>query len=311
MFTTIDKIDTERILESKTEFKTVGDAKYYDLSLCYLYDNNSRGRLSIELPLVKSRGIFKKEQDKLVNGVQKKITKYAMLFTFDANNEEHQKTIEVLKKIYTRTRKILGSVKDKTGLFLKYFNGDQEECGTYQSFVKYPIDKKTNKLIEGATPAIWVKLYNFEDKRGSHFFDLNSELVEWELLENVEMEICPLIDFSKLYIGTGAIYLQYYVASGVITDINQLTSTNRQSSTLESLSEKYQDKIEDLERKLSKMREDHKEELDKVKNSDYTDTSKTPSSGLTDFLNYSNNDGGMGTMTPRSLTNIPRISKYE
>lgn len=314
MFVTLDNFDKEKIVVDKTEFKEIRDAKYYDVFLKYDYGTH-KNRFSMEFPLMTSKGIFKKEQDRVVDGVNQKITKYAMLFTFENDNEDDKLIIQALNDIYAKTRKLLASVRGQTGIYLKGFKEEDPECTKYQSFVKYKLDEKTGEIIPGSTPAIWVKLYQFGETRGSHFYDLNSSEVEWELLENVEIKMCPLIDFSKLYVSQKAIYMQYFVSSGVITEIKSLTSKNRQESTIESMAEKYKEKVSDLEIQLAKMREDHKEELERLKGTnninsvEYNENPRMSStSGLTDFLNE---EGTMSISTPRNIEQqIPKINKY-
>lgn len=313
MYMTIDTIDPEKIIVDKVESKEIPGVggKYYDVVLGYEYPNGAKRKLSLELPLLKSKGIFKREEQKLKNGVEETKVKYAMMFMFDMANPAQKKAVEVLKAIYSKTRKLLGGVKNQCGTFLKYFKENDDECGTYKQIVKFPTDKAGN-VVEDGNPAIWVKLYKFSEDRGSKFYDLNYEQIEWELLDKVEIEICPLIDFSKLYVGATAIYFQWFVDSGVLTEISTYGTKNRQLSTIEALAQSNKDKAEQLEKQLVKMREEMKELLAKqtISTNDPSnyDTMTPSTSDLSQFLG--GNEGGMSANTPRNFSDIPKIVKY-
>ena len=162
-----------------------------------------------------------------------------------------------------------------------------------ESVFKNPVywhrDDVTGEKVKGKNPNIWSKIRGGTYSR-TLFTDLNDppQVIEWNLLQNVELKLVPLIHWEKIYVGAKP-SLQVYMASGVVTKIVPAGTETRQVSTVSRLKEKYGNNLADqVGAQLADLRMARQDAL--------------TASSSTDF---SSDNGRMHTIPPSDNTTTP------
>jgi len=202
--------------------------KYQEMSIEYNYgtpERPYRGSFYVECgEVVSSYGIVTSE----LNGRKKRSLQIALPLSSPAA----QSIIDGCEKIYKACANVI--YQNKTILKLPYFNKDQPEASQFKNPIYFPRDKMTLEIIEGKSPNMYMTLAERGPNKTT-FCDLNENILPWELLENVEMKMIPLIHFEKIYVGANKPSLQMKLISAVVTSVVSKGKMIRQKGTIEAL----------------------------------------------------------------------------
>jgi hypothetical protein len=202
--------------------------KYQEMTIEYNYGTQERpyrGSFYVECgEVVSSYGIVTTE----LNGRKKRSLQIALPLSSPAS----QAIVEGCERIYKTCANVI--FNHKTILKLPYFNKDQPEASQFKNPIYFPRDKMTLEIIEGKSPNMYLTLAERGPNKTT-FCDLNENILPWELLENVEMKMIPLIHFEKIYVGANKPSLQMKLISAVVTSVVSKGKLIRQRGTIESL----------------------------------------------------------------------------
>lgn len=238
---------------------------YNEIKLSYNYGTPNEPivqDLYLELPKVTATGIKRKEEPATgKNGAYTKVSE-SMMLIFDLANPETRndclKALDKLDEVHQAACNILGSCKAK----LKMYDFDPTRTGgMFKNPIYWHRDEGTGEKVKGKNPNLWIKLRNSSYNR-TLFTDLTGKAVDWKLLNNVNIEMVPLLHIEKVYIGAKA-SLQMFLNSAIILKIAAVGSESRQVSTMERLKSKYGASLADqVEAQLASLRMERQDALE-------------------------------------------------
>ena len=251
-FVDYTQFDPAKISNRSPEEKPIPDqtGSYKQFALQYNYGTTDKpvvGDLYLQLPIIKSTGIIKKETPNKVTGKVK--TEYSLMFRLSLQDykldpadaepiiraSEHADFIERFNNGWKAISYILASVAAQVGID----DYDPEKPGiAFKNPLYWPRDKVTRKLIAGREPSLWVKIITAKQSR-TLFTNMEGEAIKWELLDGVDLISLPLVKIEKVYIGGGKCSLQLKLASTIVVDSVASGSQTRQLSSIESLNSRF------------------------------------------------------------------------
>lgn len=260
----------QNLVSSEPEAETIKKpdgsiiASYHDIKIHYNYGTPERPIIDecyIDFPVVKATGIRVKEEEK--DGKNGKYTKKvnSMMFIFDLSDEknlaETESCLAKLGELHSGACHTVSRYKGK----LKKFDFNPESPGeSFKSPVYYHRNTETGEIIKGKNPSMWVTLKDYRTNR-TLFTDLNGNKIEWDLLQDVELDLVPLVHVEKIFVGT-KMSLKCFLHSAIVLRIVPINSESKQKSTMERLKQKYGDNIQSsVENQLANLRLGRQEAL--------------------------------------------------
>lgn len=251
-FVDYTQFDPAKISNRSPEEKPIPEqtGSYKQFALQYNYGTADKpvvGDLYLQLPIIKSTGIIKKETPNKVTGKVK--TEYSLMFRLSLQDvkldpadaepivkaSEHADFIERFNNGWRAISYILASVAAQVGID----DYDPEKPGiAFKNPLYWPRDKITRKLIAGREPSLWVKIITAKQSR-TLFTNMEGEAIKWTLLDGVDLISLPLVKIEKVYIGGGKCSLQLKLASTIVVDSVASGSQTRQLSSIESLNSRF------------------------------------------------------------------------
>lgn len=213
-----------------------GKTKYKEIPLLYNYgtpESPITDMFYFELPVVKSfGGINSKVEEKpaRIEGDPPYIKEnHSIMFSFDLQDPDCKACLGKLDEVYKGSAHVLNKFKGKVNRM--HFNPENPE-GSYKHPVYWKIDPATCERVPGRNPSMWVKLNHWKNNK-TLFTDIEGNPIEWELLTDVEIKMIPLLQFEKIYCGSGLPSLQIKLVSAIITDIVPINTQTRQTRTID------------------------------------------------------------------------------
>lgn len=235
---TIGTIDVKSIPEAKGQ-------SYRSINLIYNYGTDDKpvfDQLLLEYPPVKSREGIRREE------TFNKIS-YSIGARFDGSPESTafldklNLAYNVLAQQLMANRSQVGIPDLKKDNVLVYFKNP----------VYTPLDPQTGEPIPGRFPSCFLKLLHGSFSK-TLFTDLDAKPIDWKLLDKVEMEYQPLVQWSHIYSGSGKIRLQQKVLSAIVTRAVAINTETLQLKTIEDIKEKQPDKLEQIRQQMAKLK---------------------------------------------------------
>lgn len=231
------QVVNESIVAQAPVEKTIPNStnKYYEIPLQYNYGTAEKPELKdflVECPELPS-------PTGIVNYPQNGKDSWGIMVTLDSKNPIIKEFVNVLTGIYVTAgihlSKVKGAVK------IAEFDPRNPSATGFKSPVYYSRDKNTGDIIQGRDPSFFLKLIKygkgaFETK--TLFTEINIEIkVPWELIQQAEITLVPLLHIEKIYIGGGKASLQIKTKSGIITSVRGKNASSSQIATSKKLLE--------------------------------------------------------------------------
>jgi hypothetical protein len=206
-FVDYTQFDPTKISNRSPEEKPIPDqptTSYKEFKIQYNYgtiDKPVVGDLYLQLPIIKSTGIIKKETPNKVTGKVK--TEYSLMFRLSLQDvkleptdaepiikaSDHASFIECFNNGWRAISYLLAGVAAQVGID----DYDPEKPGiAFKNPLYWPRDKVTRKLIAGREPSLWVKIIISKQSR-TLFTNMEGEAIKWELLDSVDLISLPLV----------------------------------------------------------------------------------------------------------------------
>lgn len=165
---------------------------------------------------------------------------------FRNGNVSDTEVLEMFSKIYEREREILIEQKCVPGI--EDTDTDEQKLrmakGSLKDSVYTPVDKDTNKKIEGADKTMFVKLYNYTGNRTNIMFP-NGFKIPFEDLYGVTIVALPVIRLDKLHIGSKP-SSQRYLMSAIIYDIIETRGSEEKMTSQVECSRNLLDGLDEM-----------------------------------------------------------------
>lgn len=194
-------------------------------------------------------GILEKENDD--GSINKSIK-----LTFSANDEEEKvSTNRFLASAVLLDEKVLAHVyENRKTLNKKYalYTEDQMR-GLTKGFIYYPLDEEGNVRTD-KSPTQYVKLQEFDNFK-TKFFDLNDQLVPWELLQNVSFRCIVTARVRYLYHGAKSSIQFQAKQVQIVSSIEPLVEYNMQSKVSEVYRKQNAAVVEEQARTIRELQE--------------------------------------------------------
>ena len=244
---------------------------YNEVKLSYNYGtptNPITRDLYFELPKMRATGVKTKEEPATgKNGPYTKVS-CSMMLIFDlADPETKDECLQAVEKLDEVHHAACLAIDACKGQLKMYDFDPQKPGGMFKNPVFWHRDEVTGEKVKGKNPSLWVKLYNSPYKR-TLFTGLDGKAIDWKLLNNVEIEMVPLLHIEKIYVGA-KLSLQIHLASAVVLKVAAAGSESLQVSTMEKYKTKYGGAgIDQLEAQLADLRMNRQDALDNTQSSD-------------------------------------------
>jgi hypothetical protein len=241
-----------------------GKVTYKEISLSYNYGTPDAPIIDscyIEFPEVTSYGgiVAKKETKAPIKDGDPSYIKesYSMMFTLNLQDPECVACLKKMDDLHKGSARVLAKYKGKVGMYS--FN-PEHPGEIYKHPIYYKIDPVTCEKVAGKNPSLWVKLNAWKNNK-TLFTDLNETVIDWALLNEVEVKMIPLLHVEKIYIGGGKASLQIKLHSAIVTDIAPINTRTRQTATLDRLRQR-KGLADTVASQLAQMRMERQDALD-------------------------------------------------
>ena len=327
-YATFEQVNQNKVTGIDPEQKKLdtpkGPVVYHEQKLFYNYGTPEDPIIQgvfVEGPLMKSSGIRTRDEGVKTNkkGEQYNAKSHSMMLVFDLADPDTKadclQAITKLTEVYKGVAKALAPYKGKLGMH--HFDPEHPEA-----MLKDPVYFHRNnegEIVKGKNPNIWVKLRPWgRDK--TLFTDMNGNNIDWQLLNDVDLEMIPLFHYESTFVGNTR-SIRVYLASAIVTKLVPSGSETRQVSTLERLRAKYgSSKVDQVEAQIAEMRMNRQDDLDSVPvpnsttefGSDLNEgqVHDMPTESLQDFLGSAPTMNSTSQTTPQvqTLPNAPKLN---
>lgn len=271
--TDMDGFTVTRISCTPAEQKTIpgtgAEAKpptppqyYYQIPLMYNFGNDEKRVLNDFL--------FEGCEMSSKTGIQSKAGQsgrfeHSIMVTFDENDAEQARFLEIMGQIHGGCAYILAQMKGAVKLY--NFNNATPQMAIatgLKDMVYRPRDEMTGEPIQGRAPSMFLKLFS----RGKPpmveqtlFTDLDAKPIPWNLLTGVEVKFIPLIHVKRIYVGGGKASIQMETISAVVTSVRARNTTTTQTGTIERLRQARPQLQDQVAAQLAKLTTDRQDQM--------------------------------------------------
>ena len=166
---------------------------------------------------------------------------------------ENQQLIDCFNSIHARCAELIMGVKTKIGK--RYFDAAKPEATGFKSLVYFKLDETTNEIVPDSSATMFLKLFNWSNKK-TMFFNLNNEEIDRDILKDVKFTFIPKLQFRRIRAGP-TITVQMELAEALVTDIpdQQLSCTLAAMDDVKADDPTVGDKVNEQLSKLMKSKE--------------------------------------------------------
>lgn len=169
--------------------------------------------------------------------------------------------IEKIGLIHQHTCGVIGSTDMKFDVGMKEFEANRPGM-SYKNPVYVPSDR--GQIIEGKANLLTLKVKNPQGGYGDATLFTQPDVtkkIDIKLLQNVEMELIPIIHVSHVHIGGGKMYLQLYLKSAIVTKVKARNSESLQTDTAKALLEENRDIDDSVSADLARLAMQNQDKL--------------------------------------------------
>ena len=218
-----------------------------------LYDmDDDTYQLNMELPKVRGKGIFRKD-----NYVP------SICVEFDPNNQEHVDFLDFYNSLHKRIIVQYYKVCEPDILEAKYLKMSDEDMQNEELHKLYMNKIKSHIAVpkkgrENQPATMYMKLNNtdYNDTFATKFRGIKGEFIDCLLLEKCEFDFIPLWKLERVYIGSTLVSFQARFTDAVVTMYYKKTKKEKQEDNIKSQSEYDEDYVKSKQDILSEIGSD-------------------------------------------------------